>query len=106
MSPPKTLAPSHARTFLGGVLMGLANLVPGISGGTMILAVGLYDAFIGAVADVSRLRITRRSVTFLGVMTIGRGLAGVPLSGVGGSRGARPPPRREARAMERGGGFF
>jgi len=62
--------------------MGLANLVPGISGGTMILAVGLYDAFIGAVADVSRLRITRRSVTFLGVMTIGLGLAVVTLSGV------------------------
>ena len=28
------------RSTLGGVLMGLANLVPGISGGTMLLAAG------------------------------------------------------------------
>jgi putative membrane protein len=62
--------------------MGLANLVPGISGGTMILAMGLYDAFIGAVADVTRLRITRQHLTFLGVMVIGVGIAVVTLSGV------------------------
>lgn len=62
--------------------MGLANLVPGISGGTMILAIGLYDAFIGAVADVTRLRLTRRNVTFLGVMAIGLVLAVVTMSGV------------------------
>ena len=36
------------RALQGGVLMGLANLVPGISGGTMILAIGLYDRFIEA----------------------------------------------------------
>ena len=41
--------------------MGLANLVPGISGGTMILAIGLYDRFIDAVADVTRLRLRRQS---------------------------------------------
>ena len=30
------------RCLLGGALMGLANLVPGISGGTMLLAAGIY----------------------------------------------------------------
>jgi putative membrane protein len=54
-----------ARSVVGGVLMGLANLVPGVSGGTMILVVGLYDEFITSVADVTRLRLTRRNVTFL-----------------------------------------
>lgn len=82
MSPSETPAPSPLRTLLGGVLMGLANLVPGISGGTMILAIGLYEAFIGAVADVSRLRITRRSLVFLGLMALGLGVAVVTLSGV------------------------
>ena len=62
--------------------MGLANLVPGISGGTMILAVGLYDSFIGAVADVTRLRFTRSGVLFLGVLGLGLLLAVVTLSGV------------------------
>ena len=51
--------------------MGLANLVPGISGGTMILALGLYDRFIGAIADVSRLRIRREHVLFIGALGIG-----------------------------------
>lgn len=38
-----------------GVFMGLANLVPGVSGGTMVLALGLYDEFIGAMSDLTRL---------------------------------------------------
>ena len=63
--------------------MGLANLVPGISGGTMILAIGLYEQFIAAVADVSRLRLKRSSsVQFLAVMAVGLGAAVVIFSGV------------------------
>ncbi len=40
---------------LGGALMGLANLVPGISGGTMLLAAGVYPEFIEAIAVISTL---------------------------------------------------
>lgn len=69
--PDAPASASVPRTFLGGVLMGLANLVPGISGGTMILAIGLYDRFIGAVADVSRLRLGRGPLGFLAVMAAG-----------------------------------
>ncbi|MDA1264887.1 MAG: DUF368 domain-containing protein [Planctomycetota bacterium] len=82
MTDQQPASPPLGRTFLGGVLMGLANLVPGISGGTMILAVGLYERFIGAVADVSRLRITRASVIFLGVLGVGLSIAVLTLSGV------------------------
>ncbi|MEM1451688.1 MAG: DUF368 domain-containing protein [Planctomycetota bacterium] len=70
------------RALLGGALMGLANLVPGISGGTMILAIGLYDRFIGAVADVTRLRLRRDTIVFLGTMATGLVLAVLLLSGV------------------------
>jgi putative membrane protein len=45
------------RLALGGVLMGLANLVPGISGGTMLVAAGVYRRFIEAISDLSRLRL-------------------------------------------------
>lgn len=62
--------------------MGLANLVPGISGGTMILALGLYDRFIGAVADVTRLRIRREHVLFLGAVAMGLVLAILLASGL------------------------
>ncbi len=48
--------------------MGLANLVPGVSGGTMIVVMGLYDEFITSVADVTRLRFTRRNTLFLVIL--------------------------------------
>lgn len=57
---PSLPSPSGAtwlRLALGGVLMGLANLVPGISGGTMLVAAGVYRRFIEAVSDLSRLRL-------------------------------------------------
>ncbi len=54
-----------ARGAFGGVLMGLANLVPGISGGTMLLAAGVYPRFINAVAEISTLRFRYRSVVLL-----------------------------------------
>ena len=73
---------STPRAVLGGVLMGLANLVPGISGGTMILAIGLYDRFIDAVADVTRLRLRRESLLFLGAMATGLAAAVLLGSGV------------------------
>lgn len=73
---------SKPRAVLGGVLMGLANLVPGISGGTMILAIGLYDRFIDAVADVTRLRLRRESLLFLGAMATGLAAAVLLGSGV------------------------
>lgn len=58
---PQTLPPPFGATWLrlalGGVLMGLANLVPGISGGTMLVAAGVYRRFIEAISDLSRLRL-------------------------------------------------
>lgn len=71
--PPNTVNKVRVpliRCGVGGVLMGLANLVPGVSGGTMILIMGLYDEFISAVADATRFRFTRRGVVFLGVVVV------------------------------------
>jgi putative membrane protein len=59
---------SLVRIGIAGVLMGLANLVPGVSGGTMVLVMGLYDEFVTAVADITRLRITRRNLIFIGLL--------------------------------------
>jgi putative membrane protein len=35
--------------FLKGVLVGLANIIPGVSGGTMALVLGIYDRLIRAI---------------------------------------------------------
>lgn len=58
------------RCLLGGALMGLANLVPGISGGTMLLAAGIYPRFIQALADLSALRFRKSSIWVLGLVGI------------------------------------
>jgi len=59
------LASFVPRGLVGGMLMGLANLVPGISGGTMLLAAGVYPTFINAIADLTTLRFDRRSLIVL-----------------------------------------
>ena len=69
ITPEKPI--SAPRIAVGGFLMGLANLVPGVSGGTMILALGLYERFIEAIADVSRLRLRLPSLLFLAWIVVG-----------------------------------
>ncbi len=59
-----------ARIASGGVLMGLANIIPGVSGGTMILAAGIYAEFVDAVCDLTRLKFRMRSLFFLGLLGI------------------------------------
>ena len=60
--PTRALA---LRSVIGGTLMGLANLVPGISGGTMLLAVGIYPQFISGVAEVSTLKLRPKVLVML-----------------------------------------
>ncbi|MEM6993318.1 MAG: DUF368 domain-containing protein [Myxococcota bacterium] len=50
---------------VGGTLMGLANLVPGISGGTMLLAAGVYPNFVKAIAELTTLKFRRESLIVL-----------------------------------------
>ena len=61
--------------------MGLANLVPGISGGTMLVATGIYTRFIDAVSDVTRLRLKPSVLVFLGIVVASAGISIVALAG-------------------------
>lgn len=58
------------RTVIAGALMGIANIIPGVSGGTIVLALGLYEQFVEAVADVTRLRFRMRSIVFLAILAV------------------------------------
>ena len=69
-SPSVPMPVLAVRGVVGGVLMGLANLVPGISGGTMLLAAGIYPRFIQAIADVSTFRFRLPSMVVLGSVVI------------------------------------
>lgn len=44
---------SAAVTALRGFAMGAADLVPGVSGGTVALLLGIYDRFIGAIRGIA-----------------------------------------------------
>ncbi len=55
--------------------MGLANLVPGISGGTMLLAAGVYPAFISGIAEITTFRFRVRSLVLLGSIVATAALA-------------------------------
>ena len=81
-SPGVGKPPVALRGVFGGVLMGLANLVPGISGGTMLLAAGVYPEFIAAVADLTTLRFSRRAVVLLGSVVGAAALAILLLAGI------------------------
>ncbi len=66
----------------GGALMGLANLVPGISGGTMLLAAGVYPQCIAALAQVSKLRLERSGLALLISIAGSAGLIALLFAGV------------------------
>ncbi len=67
---------------IGGLLMGLANLVPGLSGGTMLLAVGVYPQFIRGVAEISTLRFRVKTFVLLACIIGTMLLAIVAFAGV------------------------
>jgi putative membrane protein len=69
------------RGAVGGTLMGLANLVPGISGGTMLLAAGVYPGFIEAIAEITTLRFKPRSLLLLGTIVAAAALGILLLAG-------------------------
>ena len=69
------------RSLIGGLLMGLANLLPGISGGTMLLVAGIYTNFIESLSDLTRFRFRFRSLLVMGMIVLAAGLGILLLAG-------------------------
>ena len=40
------------KSFLKGVVIGIANIVPGVSGGTMMVSMGIYDKLIHCITHL------------------------------------------------------
>lgn len=83
-SDTNTPPPPMIKTAFTGLIMGIAMLIPGVSGGTMILAMGLYTDFIDAVADLTAFRFNKRRTVFLAIIAAFalvsiKGLAGIIL---------------------------
>lgn len=81
VAPPDTQADTQADTrtigrliplcVVGGLLMGVANVVPGISGGAMLLLLGVYTLFLTSIADLASLRWSKRAIFVVGTIGFG-----------------------------------
>ena len=66
------------KNILKGTVIGLANIIPGVSGGTMAVSMGIYDKLIHCVTHI--FFEFKKSVTFLLPIFIGMGISLVGLS--------------------------
>jgi len=65
---------------LKGVIMGVANIIPGVSGGTLALTLGIYEDFISAISHF--LSDIKKNLKFLIPVVIGMGLSILTMSNV------------------------
>lgn len=63
-----------------GFFMGIANVIPGVSGGTIAIILGIYENFIGAISNL--LKDLKKNVKFLLPVFIGMGIAILTMSKV------------------------
>lgn len=66
------------KNILKGMVMGIANIIPGVSGGTMAVSMGIYDRLIHSVTHL--LKEFKESMKFLIPIFLGMGIALVGLS--------------------------
>lgn len=63
-----------------GFIMGIANIIPGVSGGTLALTLGIYEQFIGAISHL--LSNLKENIKFLLPIFIGMGISIITMSGL------------------------
>lgn len=66
------------KQLIQGIVIGIANIIPGVSGGTMMVAMGLYDKLIYAITHIKTQ--FKQSLKLLIPILIGAGIAVVLLS--------------------------
>ena len=66
------------KNILKGIVIGLANIIPGVSGGTMAVSMGIYDKLIHCVTHL--FKEFKKSVLFLIPIFLGAGIAVVGLT--------------------------
>ena len=67
---------SKLKHVIKGIIIGIATLIPGVSGGTMAIILGVYDDMIYAVS--SYFKDIKKNTIFLGTLSLG-GIIGIAL---------------------------
>ena len=61
------------KSILKGMVIGIANIIPGVSGGTMMVSMGIYDKLIHCITHL--FSEFKKSIKFLIPIAIGMGIA-------------------------------
>lgn len=61
------------KSILKGMVIGIANIIPGVSGGTMMVSMGIYDKLIHCITHL--FSEFKKSILFLIPIAIGMGIA-------------------------------
>ena len=59
----------HIIDLLKGMVIGISNVIPGVSGGTMAVVMGIYDKIIYSVNNF--FKDIKKNILFLGTLGIG-----------------------------------
>lgn len=60
----------YIKNLFSGIVIGIANIIPGVSGGTMAVILGIYDRIIDAIS--LNLKKLKKNFTF--ILTVGLGM--------------------------------
>ncbi len=66
------------KNIIGGIMIGAANIIPGVSGGTIIVLLGIFDKTMSSISNLFKLKISFKerleSLKFLLTLMIGVGI--------------------------------
>ncbi|WP_434756992.1 DUF368 domain-containing protein [Borrelia puertoricensis] len=57
--------------YIKGLLIGIASIIPGVSGGTLALMLGIYYNIINSSANLIKLKKVKENTFFLGILSLG-----------------------------------
>ena len=63
------------KPFFGGIAMGIANIIPGVSGGTMLVIFDLFEKLANSISDIFKKGSTTKKQSFIFLLKIGLGAA-------------------------------
>ena len=66
------------KNIVGGILIGGANIIPGVSGGTIIVMLGIFDKTMSSISNLFKIKISWKerleAFKFLFTLMIGVGI--------------------------------
>ncbi len=64
------------KTIFGGIVVGMANIIPGVSGGTMLVIFGLFNPVMQAISELTSLKSKNKldHIKFLVTLLVGVGI--------------------------------